>query len=140
MRWKRNVHSETDYTGVELYMFNRTCNYLLQFAQSSITYLFGATHFFPYVNTHGFSTPISKILHFTTYHITFNDNYLLCKSRGDWVRIHIYGSSFSACAPGTWGKNCSDTCPDGFYGLFCENRCPCKKCNKVTGCGGTCNC
>ena len=95
---------------------------------------------FHYVNIHGFSTPISKILHFTTYHITFNDNYLLCKSRGDWVRIRIYGSSFSACAPGTWGKNCSDTCPDGFYGLFCENRCPCKKCNKVTGCGGTCNC
>ncbi|XP_078312003.1 uncharacterized protein LOC111133886 isoform X2 [Crassostrea virginica] len=40
-----------------------------------------------------------------------------------------------ACAPGTWGKNCSDTCPDGFFGLFCENRCPCKKCNKVIGCG-----
>ena len=40
-----------------------------------------------------------------------------------------------ACAPGTYNANCSDECPDGFYGLFCAEKCSCEKyCDKVKGC------
>ena len=45
---------------------------------------------------------------------------------------------FSVCAAGKYGKNCSDDCPKGFYGLFCAEKCSCKtNCDKVVGCPKT---
>ncbi|XP_022345369.2 uncharacterized protein LOC111137945 [Crassostrea virginica] len=47
---------------------------------------------------------------------------------------HLNGRC-KACAPGTYNANCSDECPDGFYGLFCAEKCSCEKyCDKVKGC------
>lgn len=42
---------------------------------------------------------------------------------------------FSACAPGTYGIDCSIECPKGFYGVFCKEKCSCEEnCDKVVGC------
>nr|XP_022297440.1 multiple epidermal growth factor-like domains protein 10 isoform X2 [Crassostrea virginica] len=43
-----------------------------------------------------------------------------------------------ACAAGTYGENCSDECPKGFYGLLCGKKCSCEtNCDKVVGCPKT---
>ncbi|XP_056006309.1 uncharacterized protein LOC130050374 [Ostrea edulis] len=44
------------------------------------------------------------------------------------------GDSCEECWPGTFGINCKEDCPDGFYGRFCIQVCDCSSCDKVSGC------
>lgn len=40
------------------------------------------------------------------------------------------------CPPGYHTENCTEICPDGFYGLLCKEKCPpqCNEtCNKTSG-------
>ncbi|XP_062582472.1 N-acetylglucosamine-1-phosphodiester alpha-N-acetylglucosaminidase-like [Saccostrea cucullata] len=43
------------------------------------------------------------------------------------------GQECEVCFFGTFGKNCENTCPDGFYGRLCLEKCKCLSCDKVTG-------
>lgn len=40
------------------------------------------------------------------------------------------------CTPGKYGVNCSQVCPNGFFGRLCEKKCPleCNEtCDKISG-------
>lgn len=44
---------------------------------------------------------------------------------------------FLECPAGTYGVNCSATCPDTYFGRFCEEECHCsysQYCDPVIGC------
>lgn len=43
----------------------------------------------------------------------------------------------SECSPGLFGLNCTQTCPENYYGRLCKNECKCDKtqiCHRVCGC------
>ena len=45
-------------------------------------------------------------------------------------------NEFTACI-GSFGLNCSSSCPDGYYGLGCRQICNCndrEKCDPMIGC------
>lgn len=44
------------------------------------------------------------------------------------------GGKCVECWPGFFGYNCTNTCPEGFYGKFCRGKCNCSQCDKVSGC------
>ncbi|XP_062618364.1 multiple epidermal growth factor-like domains protein 10 [Saccostrea cucullata] len=44
------------------------------------------------------------------------------------------GNFCLACPLGTFGSNCNETCPEGFYGHLCKTKCGCRQCDKVNGC------
>ena len=68
-------------------------------------------------------------------------NYEKNQNNLTFFNTHLYqvmkkwDNSFSACAAGKYGENCSDDCPKGFYGVFCGEKCSCKtNCDKAVGC------
>ncbi|XP_061166360.1 uncharacterized protein LOC133175278 [Saccostrea echinata] len=64
-----------------------------------------------------------------------------CRRQGNPIAasISIYILSVIAateCLHGSFGWNCNQTCPSGFYGRLCQSPCKCKAhdCHYVTGC------
>ncbi|XP_056006803.1 uncharacterized protein LOC130050591 [Ostrea edulis] len=61
-----------------------------------------------------------------------------CSHKGDPLQCcRNYKRRVDACEecwPGTFGIDCKEDCPDGFYGRLYAEVCDCSSCDKVSGC------
>lgn len=51
--------------------------------------------------------------------------------------LHVMCVVISACESGSYGCNCSEPCPNGYYGQQCYHVCDCpdkQSCDPIVGC------